>query len=361
MSTDPYKVVLVGESGVGKTCIIEKFNTGKYDPFISSSITANFFRKTLEFPEGKSLTFDIWDTAGQEKYRSIDKIFYKDANAVVLVYSVECINSFFELKNYWYEQIKKLGDEDIIIAIVANKSDLSEEIQVTKEAGKAFAKEIGAIFFQVSAKYDMNVQDLFYTIGKKIIKANSNALIKENKKLKDELLNKEKMIEKFKKEIIELKKINGKLKDDNNKLENSLHELSDIILELNKKLGDQLDNTNKINNLNELIKIKDNIIKDLKYQMQNQNLNNDKKLYSLDDILCVRFITADQQIDCPIKCLKTDTFAEVEEKLYLKFEKGRETNNNFIANGNTILRFKKITENKIKDGDKIQMLINGFI
>ena len=84
----------------------------------------------MEFPEGKSLTFDIWDTAGQEKYRSLAKIFYKDAKAVVLVYDVTNEKSFNEMKDYWYEQIKQLGDKDIIIAIAANKSDLYEEKKV---------------------------------------------------------------------------------------------------------------------------------------------------------------------------------------------------------------------------------------
>ena len=112
---------------------------------------------------------------------------------------------------------------------------------------------------------------------------------------------------------------------------------------------------NKINTLNGMIQMKDNIISDLKTQLTNAG-NTNKKLYSLDDILVVNFITADGQVNCPIKCLKTDTFAEVEEKLYQKYERYRETNNNFITNGNTILRFKRLSENKIKDGDTIQML-----
>ena len=93
-------------------------------------------------------------------------------------------------------------------------------------------------------------------------------------------------------------------------------------------------------------------INNLKLQLQNKNNIN----VNYNDILYVHFISTDQEINCPIKCLKTDTFASVEEKLYQKYEEYRETNNNFIAKGKVILRFKKICENHIEDGDKIQLL-----
>ena len=100
--------------------------------------------------------------------------------------------------------------------------------------------------------------------------------------------------------------------------------------------------------------MKDDIINDLKNKLQN-NTNN-KKLINYDDILIVYFISTDQKINHAIKCLKTDTFAEVEEKLYQQYEEYRETNNNFITKGKIVLRFKKICENNIKDGDKIQLV-----
>ena len=127
--SDPYKVALVGESGVGKTCIIKKFISGKFDPNTESSLTSQFIRKTIEFPEGKSLTLDIWDTPGKKEFRSLAGMFYKDAKAVILVYDVANKKSFTEMKDYWYEQIKRLEDKDKIIAIAANKSDLYEKIK----------------------------------------------------------------------------------------------------------------------------------------------------------------------------------------------------------------------------------------
>ena len=180
--SDPYKVVLLGESGVGKTCIIAQFTQGKFDPDTVTSLSAQFIRKTLEFPENKSLTFDIWDTAGQEKYRSLAKIFYKDAKAVILVYDVTNENSFTQLKEYWYEQIKQLGDKDIILAIAANKNDLYDERVVDSETGEEFARSVGAIFMSTSAKDDNGITALFDNIGQKILDPNFDFSANEKKK-----------------------------------------------------------------------------------------------------------------------------------------------------------------------------------
>jgi len=99
---------------------------------------------------------------------------------------------------------------------------------------------------------------------------------------------------------------------------------------------------------------KENEILNLKLKLQSSG--DVKKTVNFDDILFIHFISLDQKINCPIKCLKTDTFAEVEEKLYQKYEEYRETNNNFVAKGKIILRFKKICDNNIKDGDKVELI-----
>ena len=182
MSTTQYKVVLIGESGVGKTCIIAQFTNGKFDPNTVTSLTAQYIRKNVDLPDGETITFDIWDTAGQEKYRALAKIFYKDARAIVLVYDVTSIKSFEEIKNYWYEQIKQLGSENIVIAIAANKYDLYEEKQVSNEDGEEFAKSIGAIFVSTSAKNASGINALFENIAHKIIDPNFDFAASEKKK-----------------------------------------------------------------------------------------------------------------------------------------------------------------------------------
>ena len=168
-NTNPYKVVLLGESGVGKTCIIAQFTSGTFDANTVTSLTAQFIRKTMEFADDKRIIFDIWDTAGQEKYRSLAKIFYKDAKAIVLVYDITSKDSFVQMKEYWYEQIKQQGNKDVIIAVAANKGDLYEKRVISNEEGEEFAKQIGAIFATTSAKDDSGILELFQNLGRKIM------------------------------------------------------------------------------------------------------------------------------------------------------------------------------------------------
>ena len=181
------KVVLVGESGVGKTSIISQFTSKKFDPHRETSLSAQFISKTVSFDDlGKQIKFDIWDTvgqekyrslakifkiqlwdsAGQEKYRSLAKIFYKDAKVIVFVYDITTEYSFNELKNYWYEETKANSDGNPILAVVGNKIDLYNDQKVSNNDGKEFAEKIGAIFQTTSAMSDSGITNLFDNIGK---------------------------------------------------------------------------------------------------------------------------------------------------------------------------------------------------
>jgi len=115
MSVETAKVVLLGESGVGKTCIIARFINNTFEENLISTTGASYAGKTMTFDEfgGKSIKFEIWDTAGQEKYRSLTKIFYKDAGAAILVYDITRQDSFDEIKKYWLQQIKEFAPKDI--------------------------------------------------------------------------------------------------------------------------------------------------------------------------------------------------------------------------------------------------------
>ena len=167
-SVEQVKVVLLGESGVGKTSIIAQFTSGKFDPDCVTSLSAQFISKTIEFENlQKAIKFDIWDTAGQEKYRALAKIFYKDAKVIILVYDITDQRSFDEVKSYWYEMVKTNADSDAMIAIVANKNDLYDNAQVSEEEAKEFAKSVGAIFQSTSAKSDSGITTLFDNIGQK--------------------------------------------------------------------------------------------------------------------------------------------------------------------------------------------------
>ena len=170
--TNVLKVVLLGEAGTGKTCLISNFTTGKYNSNTVTSLSAQFITKTIQV-NNKAIKFDIWDTAGQEKYRSLAKIFYKDAKAICLCYDITSKKSFEELKDYWYEQQTKLNaDGNPIFAVVGNKIDLFDSQQVKDEEGKAFAKKINAIFQETSAKTSVGVNELFEKIAMKYIDPN---------------------------------------------------------------------------------------------------------------------------------------------------------------------------------------------
>ena len=118
----------------------------------------------------QKINYEIWDTAGQEKYRSLTKIFYQDSKVTLLVYDITRKDSFEAIKNYWYTEVRDNSPQDVIIAIVGNKSDLYEYEEVTEDEVKEFAKSINAIYQQTSACNGSGVKELFDMIGNKIIK-----------------------------------------------------------------------------------------------------------------------------------------------------------------------------------------------
>ena len=163
-SPEPIKVVFIGESKVGKSSILDMYLNGKFNPEIQPSQTAQFFRKEVNLADKGNITLDIWDTSGATKYRNLAKIFLKDAKAALLVYDLTDENTFKELKDFWYSQVKDLN---LILAVVANKCDLSEK-KVKDEEGKEFADSIGAIFASVSAKENIGIQELFQKIAEAV-------------------------------------------------------------------------------------------------------------------------------------------------------------------------------------------------
>ena len=166
----PVKVVLLGESGVGKTSIITQFISKKFNQRCPTSVSAQFISKIIKFPEySKNLKFDIWDTVGQEKYRSLTKIFYKDADIIIFVYDITTEFSFKAIKDYWYKETKEHTDIEPILALAANKIDLYKDEQITNSDGKEYADEINAIFQNTSALSNTGIDNLFENLGRKFI------------------------------------------------------------------------------------------------------------------------------------------------------------------------------------------------
>ena len=163
------KVVLLGETTVGKTSIITRYNKNSFSPYVMATANASFVIKKIEIDENNKITLKIWDTAGQERYRAVSKIIYKNASAVLLVYDITNQNSFNGIKEYWSKEIKENTPENTIIAIVANKSDEYLEQKVPTEDGKELAKQLNAFFISTSAKSGNGIDELFRTVAEKYL------------------------------------------------------------------------------------------------------------------------------------------------------------------------------------------------
>ena len=183
------KIIVLGNSGVGKTSIINNYIFNKFNPDIETTFANSLSSKVIK--KGKiKYKLNIWDTIGQEKYHSITNLFIKGANAVILVYSIDSLSSFEGL-NFWYESTKEyLPENNYILFIVGSKSDLFEEEVVSEEEAKNFAEKRDALFKLVSSKIDPEgINNLFETIleesiKKKIIKPNDSFVIKNKKQIK---------------------------------------------------------------------------------------------------------------------------------------------------------------------------------
>ena len=191
------KVVLIGETFVGKTSIIERYVVNTFTEIKSASSGANFAIKRIKFEEyNQNIKFEIWDTAGMEKYRSLAKIYFKDAAACIFIYDITRKETFNELKQFWVNEIKNSVSSDmskiiifnfnIVYAIVGNKSDDYENELVNDTEAKELAKKINAIFQRVSAKKGKGIDELFRLIGKNFL---NRELKISNNSTKEEMIN----------------------------------------------------------------------------------------------------------------------------------------------------------------------------
>jgi small GTP-binding protein len=194
------KVVLVGDTGVGKTSIIERYINDKYDGNQKTTLVSSYTFKKIDIKKyNKSVSLDIWDTAGQEVYRSLSKNFYLNASIGILVYDISRKASFESIRDYWYEQLKTFGEEKMIFDVVGNKTDLFQREEVPENEARNFAKSINAGFHLVSCKDCVGIKDLFEDCGRKYLEDNDLTKEDSNKKNKNKIvLEKDKKSEKKK-------------------------------------------------------------------------------------------------------------------------------------------------------------------
>ena len=167
-----FSIALIGESGAGKTSIGHFYDTGKcYDISPLTTISLENSYKFISI-HSKTVKITLWDTAGQEKYRSLSKVIMNGSKIVVLVYDVTNKKTFEEL-NFWVKSVEEVLGKDPILGIAANKIDLFEEQVVEKEEGEKYANDIGALFAETSAKEDQKgFQDFIFKLLQKYIEKN---------------------------------------------------------------------------------------------------------------------------------------------------------------------------------------------
>ena len=181
------KVTMIGSVGVGKSCIIDRFTKDTFDSLNKSTIGANYYKKELNIHD-KNITLDIWDTAGQEKFHSMGRHFYKNSNIIVIVYDITNINSFEDIKNYWYKDVKEHGEKYKVIGIVGNKFDLYDQDGINEIDGKVVQefmdninndKNSRFLNMKVSAKTGVNIKNLFTKLVGLYLEKEFNILIRQ--------------------------------------------------------------------------------------------------------------------------------------------------------------------------------------
>ena len=167
-----YKILLLGDSSVGKTCFLKRYTDDTFQDAYLSTIGFDFKFKTVTLKSGKQVRVQLWDTAGQERFRTIAKSYYKGAHGIILMYDVTHQKSFDSMKK-WLIQIKEEASSKVCIILVANKID-SEERVISKEDGQALAKSYNLNIFESSAKENINVSEAFQDVVEGVAKNYSN-------------------------------------------------------------------------------------------------------------------------------------------------------------------------------------------
>lgn len=185
-----FKIILIGDSGCGKTCIIDRYRNNNYNPCSGITIGVEFGCKnvTLNLEKNVTINTQFWDTSGQEIFKPITKIYYKSAAGIILCYDTTNYMSFNSLEK-WLSDIRKECSPDTVIMLIGTKIDLEHSKCIETEVGKKFAYENNILFYEISSKKDININNAFNTLLSEIYYKYKNGTIKSgikhinNKKL----------------------------------------------------------------------------------------------------------------------------------------------------------------------------------
>lgn len=357
------KILILGESNVGKTCLLSRFIDDTFTLNHINTFGIEFKTKIINLND-KIIKYQIWDTSGLERFRRVTESYYKNVNGIIIVYDITDQKSFQSINKWIIKQINNNVKNDIVKVLVGNKTDKKDRI-ISKEEGENLAKDLGMKFFETSAKQNNNIKQLFDYFNqvffpKKKIEEDEFIVIGSSNEIT--IKNEEEVC--LKKIIEELKKITNKLsidlkktEDENQKLNSELIEGKNEISRLNNELIKEKNNNEKLNQkiieINEEkekllkeLKEKDIIIEDLKSRYPFPILQGEK-------LMTVNFVSYDDKIHYSIICKNSDPFIRLEKLLYEKYPCFSNSEYNFFVNDNKVTKDKSLDFNNINDNEII--------
>ncbi|KAJ6226236.1 ras-related protein rab-5c [Anaeramoeba flamelloides] len=177
-----YKVVLLGDSGVGKSCLVLRFVRNEFFDNREPTIGASYLTKSLTVSE-KEIKLQIWDTAGQERYQSLAPMYYRGSEVAIIVFDITSNDSYSRAKQ-WVDELYEKGIPDLIIGFVGNKSDLEEKRAIKKSDAKEYCSLHNLHYFETSAKTSKNVNEMFFSLAQELTKIPEKIEKKDKKKSK---------------------------------------------------------------------------------------------------------------------------------------------------------------------------------
>lgn len=357
------KILILGESNVGKTCLLSRFIDDTFTLNHINTFGIEFKTKIINLND-KIIKYQIWDTSGLERFRRVTESYYKNVNGIIIVYDITNQKSFQSINKWIIKQINNNVKNDIVKVLVGNKTDKKDRI-ISKEEGENLAKDLGMKFFETSAKQNNNIKQLFDYFNqvffpKKKIEEDEFIVIGSSNEIT--IKNEEEVC--LKKIIEELKKITNKLsnelkktEEENKRLNSELIEGKNEISRLNNELIKEKNNNEKLNQkiveINEEkekllkeLKEKDIIIEDLKSRYPFPILQGEK-------LMTVNFVSYDDKIHYSIICKNSDPFIRLEKLLYEKYPCFSNSEYNFFVNDNKVTKDKSLDFNNINDNEII--------